>query len=635
MGDTRRARSRHGGLSVRAETPPRGVNSSRSRRRRSPTARVVVTGSGGASATADFNNGFCQPRNTSLLAGNVRVSTENSTTRPAQRGASAGRAAADAARRPVRDMSWLVDAAKSAADKAEAALQKLDKDGGEVVVAAKKELFASSDEPAAPAPPPQQLSRRQTGPRTNPKLRRDRVDSKPLDYAASPEPATVSSPPEATTQRRADDASLVDASLVAAKTGTAKPRTIKKHASITDDPNARRNARRLALLDHVAALVARRNAEASEAKRDAAAAREALAAEAAATSLRGDRAAGAADAAAARLRALRAERAAAQDSADARLAELAGVGGERARRLGAEQRALAFATRRRDDAADAVAAAERRVAAARDAEELVATRGARVSADASEASEAASAHLASVALIETNLRATRAAAEACRRRLAAQSSQTSQTSHQSSHQSSRSGDDAAADVSARGALESRLRRVADALFEEQSRCEALKSDKAALAFRLESARAETRRAESTPTPASAGAEGADGADADAEAWTDSELDDDDDVEASRFSRDGRGATDQNVTPKELAYKAVTFAFGPSARNERVAREVSEAVSALDRATLFALTAWGKTRLARAAFASYAVVMHAYVFALLWFGGSGPRATNTETATSVG
>ena len=67
-------------------------------------------------------------------------------------------------------------------------------------------------------------------------------------------------------------------------------------------------ARRLALLDHVAALVARRNEEASEAKRDAAAAREALAAEAAATSLRGDRAAGAADAAAARLRALRAAR---------------------------------------------------------------------------------------------------------------------------------------------------------------------------------------------------------------------------------------------------------------------------------------------------------------------------------------
>ena len=51
--------------------------------------------------------------------------------------------------------------------------------------------------------------------------------------------------------------------------------------------------------------------------------------------------------------------------------------------------------------------------------------------------------------------------------------------------------------------------------------------------------------------------------------------------------------------------------------------------------LFALTAWGKTRAARVAFAAYALVMHVYVFALLRFGGGGPRATNTETATSVG
>ena len=134
------------------------------------------------------------------------------------------------------------------------------------------------------------------------------------------------------------------------------------------------------------------------------------------------------------------------------------------------------------------------------------------------------------------------------------------------------------------------------------------------------------------------------ADADAEAWTDLD-DDDDDVESAtrRFRTDeprgARGATvsrkkkKTNVTPKELAYRAVTFAFGASARNQRVAREISEAVSALDRATLFALTAWGKTRVARVAFASYAVVMHAYVFALLWYGGSGPRATNTETATA--
>ena len=340
MGETRRARSRHGGLSVRAEMPPRCVNSSRSRRRRSPTARVVVTGRGEASATEEgpiSTTAFAftdATRNTSLLAGNVGVTSENSTTRPAQRGASAGRAAADAARRPVRVMSWLVDAAKSAADKAEAALQKLDKDGGEVVVAAKKELFASSDEPAVPAPPPQQLSRRQTGSRT-PAPRRDRVDSKPLGYAASPEPATVSSPPEATTQRRADDASLVDVSSSgavpgAAKTGTAKPkpkpRTTMKHASITDAPNARM-ARRLALLDHVAALVARRNEEASEAKRDAAAAREASPTRRRPAARRPR--AGAADAAAARLRALapRAPPAGLRGRAPGRLA---GVGGERA-----------------------------------------------------------------------------------------------------------------------------------------------------------------------------------------------------------------------------------------------------------------------------------------------------------------
>jgi hypothetical protein len=172
----------------------------------------------------------------------------------------------------------------------------------------------------------------------------------------------------------------------------------------------------------------------------------------------------------------------------------------------------------------------------------------------------------------------------------------------------------------------------------------LKSDKAALAFRLESARAEISRMDATRDervrvlgPS---------ADADAEAWTDSDDDDDDDVESAFYRRRFRKNEPQrgvrntrvshtNVTPKELAYRAVTFAFGGSARNERVAREVSEAVSALDRVTLHALSAWGKTRVARVAFFSYAVVMHAYVFALLWYGGGGPRATDTETATGVG
>ena len=220
-----------------------------------------------------------------------------------------------------------------------------------------------------------------------------------------------------------------------------------------------------------------------------------LAADAAATSLRGDRAAGAADAAAARLRALRAARAAAQDSADARLAELAGVGGERARRLGAEQRARWLLRRpRRDGAADAVAAAKfgawPRLATLRNAERREAR--AASSADASDASEA-SAHLASVALIrdepagDARGRGIRVAGAS--RRVHLRRPRTSRTSQSS--QSSRPGEGEEADVSAvSGALESRLRRVADALFEEQSRCEAhVEVVQSRVGVRLESARA--------------------------------------------------------------------------------------------------------------------------------------------------
>ena len=537
-------------------------------------------------------------------------------------------------------MSWLVDAAKNAANKAEAALQKLDKDGGEVVVAAKRELLASSDDfSASPAPPPRQLPRRQSDARAS-APRRDRLTPRPpAERSAAPEPATRT-PPEATTRGNEDTSFGVDvsSSVAGAKAKTTTTDAVSDAAARA----SRRAARRLALLDHVAALIARQNAEASAAARDAAAARHAHAAEAATTSLRGDAAAGDADAAAARLRALRGARAAAQDAADARLAELAGVGGERARRLAAQQRALVSATRRRDDAADAVAAAERRIAAARTVDERLETQtDARLETRvlASEASN--TLYLEEIAALETKLRSTRADAEACSRRLAA--TQSSIRRDPNENGSNERTDPAEPVASARFALESRLRSVADALFAEQSRCDSLKSDKAALAFRLESARAEISRMDATRDervrvlgPS---------ADADAEAWTDSD-DDDDDVESAFYRRrfrknePQRGARNTrvshtNVTPKELAYRAVTFVFGGSARNERVAREVSEAVSALDRLTLHALSAWGKTRVARVAFFSYAVVMHAYVFALLWYGGGGPRATDTETATGVG
>ena len=535
-------------------------------------------------------------------------------------------------------MSWFSDAAKSAANKAEAALQKLDKDGGEVVVAAKRELLASSDGTSAapPAPPPQQLSRRPTEPRA-PAPRLDRVVLKPLDGAASPGPATRT-PPEAT-KRGSDGDTAVVSSVPKTKTKTKPARVAETKTTTTRDvisethaarASSDRRARRLALLDHARALVAARNEEARAAARDAAEARDARAVEAATTSLRGDAAAGAADAAAARLRALRGARAAAQDAADTRLAERAGVGGERARRLHAEQRALVSATRRRDDAADAVAAAEQRVAAARGAEDgETSERAARESA---EAEASASCHIASVAALEAKLRETRAAAEACRRRLAARASNR-ETFPET--QKLAAAEDAMS--SSHGALENRLRRVADALFAEQSRCEALKSDKAALVFRLESARAESARLDAFASEARPESLGAD---ADVAAWTDSDLDDDEEAGLGVSKRNGRasrrsGGAPSTMSPSAFAYEAVTFVFGAGARNRRVARGVSEAVSALDRATLFALTAWGKTRAARVAFAAYALVMHVYVFALLRFGGGGPRATNTETATSVG
>jgi hypothetical protein len=109
-------------------------------------------------------------------------------------------------------MSWLVDAAKNAANKAEAALQKLDKDGGEVVVAAKRELLASSDDfSASPAPPPRQLPRRQSDARAS-APRRDRLTPRPpAERSAAPEPATRT-PPEATTRGNDDTSFGVDVS---------------------------------------------------------------------------------------------------------------------------------------------------------------------------------------------------------------------------------------------------------------------------------------------------------------------------------------------------------------------------------------------------------------------------------------
>ena len=154
---------------------------------------------------------------------------------------------------------------------------------------------------------------------------------------------------------------------------------------------------RLALLDHVAALVARRTRSERPLPRRPSARRRPAAASLPRRPRRGRRRPPPRDPARSAPRAppRRTPRTRAWPSSPASAARASGWRGT-ARATFAASGGTARRRRR---------PAERRVAAARDAEERRATRG-RVSADASDASEA-SARLASVALIETNLRATR------------------------------------------------------------------------------------------------------------------------------------------------------------------------------------------------------------------------------------
>jgi hypothetical protein len=402
---------------------------------------------------------------------------------------------------------------------------------------------------------------------------------------------------------------------------------------------SRRKARRVSLLDHVAALIAQRNLETETATKDANEARLRCAASSASTSKARDAAADQADAFAevrvARfpnpaslfahtrltlfflnqtLRSIRAQRAAAQDSADARLATLVGVGGERARKLALEERALALATRRRDDAARAVAVAERAVESFRSRGLLDIQNVFGESHESVNDSDAEAVHQAETVSLEASLRTTRADAEACRKRLA-------------DGEMLRSGEVSPKSTTNDTPLRQQLRRTAELLIQTQATCESLKSDKAALSFRLESARREILEKH--------GMTGlAEPSNANGESCSDTETCSDDDEEtANSATKYSNARSKWKRTPKHLAYVAASVVFGT--KRDALAREFSEAVNAVDQLSLVGLTVWGKTRVARVGFAAYATVMHVYVFALLAFGGGGPHATNTETATSVG
>jgi hypothetical protein len=82
-------------------------------------------------------------------------------------------------------------------------------------------------------------------------------------------------------------------------------------------------------------------------------------------------------------------------------------------------------------------------------------------------------------------------------------------------------------------------------------------------------------------------------------------------------------------PKQLAYDIASKALGGGER----ARRVSNLVGAVDSLALEGLRAAGRHGVARAGAVAYLCVLHLYMFALLFFGGSGPRATSTATMTA--
>ena len=506
---------------------------------------------------------------------------------------------------PTAHMSWLVDAAKNAANKAEAALQKLDKEGGEVVSKAKQDLLAQNEGPAAvPAPPPRTFPKQAGSTNVVPM----RVDPKVA--------STTSVVPKADTKlelKPLNDTKTMGEKNYARPVKHAPSRDT--HSSDVDADAARvtrRRIRRVSLLDHVAALITQRKYETKALMREANDAQTKQAADTATTSKARDKAADEQDAAANTLRSLRSQRAAAQEGADNKIVELAGVGGERARQLAKEQRALTNATRIRDDAAHLVSIAERRI----ETSKLLGTKIESEDVDASGGTSAendTAAHLSEMASLESSLRAAKSEVETVRRRLV--DLESNEATRVSSPKRSDEDDE----------LNRKLQRTTDSLLQEQQACENLKSDQAALTFRLESARAEIREKQKHET-----FESDIRIEKDDDAWSNDALNSDDDVEAyGGRGKDPNARSSANKhNPKDLAYVAASKVFG--LRHEKLARDVSEAVAALDQFTLLGLHVWGEKRVARVAFFSYAMVMHLYVFALLWFGGSGPRATNTET-----
>ena len=254
------------------------------------------------------------------------------------------------------------------------------------------------------------------------------------------------------------------------------------NATVSAERELGRRVKRVALLAHARALRQRRVDEAREADARCERAGAALESRRASSGKVREKAELRAKEAANELERTKAEHVAAREAAEERVAALAGAGGERARKLAAEQRRLAAATSRRDDATDeaehfdrTTRELRRRIVAAnrrgQRAEETLAKKRSAKGIGNGAASDA------ELAALEERLRTLREANAAAADRHAS-----------SAESASNVPDVSAADATDQLALDAAFRSATEALIAEQTRAEALASERSALVFRLETAK---------------------------------------------------------------------------------------------------------------------------------------------------
>ena len=468
------------------------------------------------------------------------------------------------------------------------------------------------------------------GTRTGPAERIPRAESDPS--AQVPPPAThPPDPAEDTAKDTAGDSKRPEPEPPASRRTTNQrvnegtPAFAAARERADADAELERRVKRVALLAHARALRTRRAEETRDAEDRADRAIAAREQRAASSARALEALAARAAKAAAALEDERVAHKLTREDAEERVAEVAQEGGTRARALATEQRRLAEVTARRDDAADEFERLDRnarelrrRIVAANRrrerAEGVLAERKKRsnVTGGAGTGTGASDAE-AEAAALQESLRRLRDANDAAAGRI------------ESSADVSSSGvpDVSAEDATDQLRLDVAFRTATEALIAEQTRAEALAAARSALVFRLETARRNADENNGRFADEEAGAvESAAAGYRYGSAGVDDD-DDDDDVLIAGLAETGRYA------PKQLAYDIAAKALGGGDR----ARRVSNLAGAVDALALEGLRAVSRHGGARAAAVAYTCVLHLYMFALVFFGGSGPRATSTATMTA--